>query len=126
MTAALQARPTSQRSVCITLSAARQAPLVMAEAIAAKAWSRAGLPVLPHPVRVVATNAFLIAMAGEGPGSDWALISQGVHSQDTAAALAGGQCQCKAWEFSQPGLQELGSPSTKALCFTSHEGSPLA
>jgi hypothetical protein len=41
--------------------------LVMAEAVASRAWTKAGLPALPRPIRVVAANAFLIAMAGKPP-----------------------------------------------------------
>ncbi len=36
----------------------------MVEHMFLRRWKAAGLPLLPHPVRVVLTNAALIAMAG--------------------------------------------------------------
>ena len=50
-----------------------QAPIVMGEALLGRAWVRVGLPTLPHPLRVVLTNAALIAIAGPlffGPADD--------------------------------------------------------
>ncbi|KAJ9525612.1 hypothetical protein QJQ45_003377 [Haematococcus lacustris] len=67
-----------------------QAPIVMAEALLLKAWRKAGLPLLPKPVRVVATNAALIAVAGPlffGPADTTGFASRNLETVRPAVDL---------------------------------------